>query len=75
MGGEKIYIPQCAAALRRLRDMEIHRQFEQGVREGVSANTLVAELARAYKLSDRRVWEILKLPLFHNQQPDLFLTS
>ncbi|TWC35078.1 Mor transcription activator family protein [Pseudomonas sp. SJZ079] len=62
LGGEKIYIPRCAAALRRLRDLEIHRQFEQAVREGVSANTVVAELARAYGLSDRRVWKVLKAP-------------
>lgn len=58
-----LYIPKCEAAVRRLRDLEINRQFEQGVREGVSANTLVAELARANKLSDRRIWEILKQPL------------
>ncbi|MCY1220865.1 Mor transcription activator family protein [compost metagenome] len=60
LGGDKIYIPQCSAALRRLRDLEIVRQFEQGVREGATANTVVAELARAYKLSDRRIWDILK---------------
>ena len=71
LGGEKIYIPKCDAALRRLRDLEINGQFEQAVREGVSANTVVNELARAYKLSDRRVWDILKQPL---SQPtgDLF---
>lgn len=63
MGGEKIYIPQCTTALRRLRDLEIHRQFEQAVHEGVAANTVVAELARTYKLSDRRIWLILKQPL------------
>jgi Mor family transcriptional regulator len=62
MGGEKIYIPRCSTALRSLRDAEIHRQFEQAVREGVTANTVVAELARAYKLSDRRIWLILKQP-------------
>ncbi|MFI8744506.1 Mor transcription activator family protein [Pseudomonas sp. NPDC077186] len=71
LGGEKIYIPRCAAALRQQRDLEIHRQFEQAVREGVTANTVVAELARAYTLSDRRVWRILKaLPT--NPTPDLF---
>lgn len=63
LGGEKLYIPKCDAALRRLRDLEMNRQFEQAVREGVSANTVVNELARAYKLSDRRVWKILKQPL------------
>ena len=57
-----LYIPKCDAALRRVRDLEINRQYVQGVREGVSANTLVAELARTYKLSDRRIWEILKQP-------------
>lgn len=73
MGGDKIYIPRCAAALRRVRDLEINRQFEQAVREGVTANTVVAELARAYKLSDRRVWIILKQPLSEPvQQPGLF---
>ncbi|MDT4856084.1 Mor transcription activator family protein [compost metagenome] len=63
LGAERIYIPRCAVALRRIRDLEINRQFEQGVREGISANTLVAELARSYRLSDRRVWKILKQPL------------
>ena len=57
-----LYIPKCDAALRRVRDLEINRQYVQGVREGISANTLVAELARTYKLSDRRIWEILKQP-------------
>lgn len=57
-----LYIPKCDAALRRLRDLQINRKFEQGVRERKSANALVAELAREYKLSDRRVWEILKQP-------------
>lgn len=65
MGGDKIYIPRCANALRRLRDLEINRQFVQGVREGISANTLVSELARSNKLSDRRIWIILKSPLTH----------
>lgn len=57
-----MYIPRCDAALRRLRDLEINRQFEQGVREGISSNILVAELARTHELSDRRIWEILKQP-------------
>lgn len=75
VGGNKIYIPKCDAALRRLRDLEIHRQFEQAIREGVSANTVVAELARAFELSDRRVWDILKKPLSDagpTQQSSLF---
>lgn len=57
-----LYIPKCDAALRRVRDLEINAQYIQGCREGVSANTLVAELARTYKLSDRSIWKILKQP-------------
>ncbi|MCM2318083.1 MAG: hypothetical protein NDI93_01995 [Pseudomonas sp.] len=57
-----LYIPKCDVALRRVRDLEINQQFVQGVREGISANTLVAELARTYKLSDRSIWKILKQP-------------
>lgn len=74
LGGEKIYIPKCDTALRRLRDLEMNRQFEQAVREGVSANTVVNELARAYKLSDRRVWGILKQAFGDTSGPqgDLF---
>lgn len=74
VGGSKIYIPRCDAALRRLRDLEIHRQFVQAVREGVSANTVVAELARTYQLSDRRIWIILKqaLPEPYPPSADLF---
>lgn len=74
LGGETIYIPRCDAALRRLRDLEIHRQFEQAVREGVGARVVVAELARTYQLSDRRIWIILDqvLPPPLDSTPDLF---
>ncbi|QIE86164.1 Mor transcription activator family protein [Pseudomonas nitroreducens] len=58
--GNSFYVARCDVALRRLRDLEIHRQFDQAVREGVSTRTVVAELARTYKLSDRRIWIILK---------------
>lgn len=61
-GNVPLYIAKCDAPLRRLRDLEINRQFEQAVRDGVSANAVVTELARSYSLSDRRIWEILKQP-------------
>ncbi|OQR35894.1 hypothetical protein BWR15_06085 [Pseudomonas sp. T] len=72
--GNNIYIPRCAVALRRLRDLEINQQFVQAVREGVTANTVVAELARTNKLSDRQIWNILKQPLQEPGPltPDLF---
>lgn len=59
-GGDQLYIPNCSQALRRARDLEINRRFVEGVRAGHSANVLVSELAREFKLSDRRVWDILK---------------
>ncbi|WP_312929120.1 Mor transcription activator family protein [Stutzerimonas nitrititolerans] len=62
-GNQDLYIAKCDGPLRRLRDLEIHRQFEQAMREGISANTVVNELARNYQLSDRWIWKILKLPL------------
>ncbi|MEE1950993.1 Mor transcription activator family protein [Pseudomonas alcaligenes] len=73
---DTVYIPKCDTALRSLRDIEIHRQFDQAMREGISANTVVAELARTYELSDRHVWRILKV-LPHTSPgagviPDLF---
>lgn len=72
--GNNIYIPRCAVALRRLRDLEINQQFVQAVREGVSANTVVADLARTNRLSDRQIWNILKQPAPppDAHTPDLF---
>lgn len=66
----QLYIPRCDAALRALRDFKINAEFVQGVRQGVSANILVARLARENSLSDRRIWDILKSP--SGLQSDLF---
>lgn len=57
---EELYIPRCHAALLALRNQHIHQRVEQGLRQGYSACALVIDLAREYRLSDRRVWEILK---------------
>ncbi|RUI34564.1 Mor transcription activator family protein [Pseudomonas aeruginosa] len=61
--GEILYLAQCKAAGLQWRNMDIHARFEQGIRKGIPANTLVAELARECQISDRRVWTILKQPL------------
>lgn len=71
-GSVPLYIAKCATPLRRLRDLEINRQFEQAVREGVSSNTVVNELARTYGLSDRRIWKILKQAPASDMTGDLF---
>lgn len=72
-GGEPLYIPNCKDALRRVRDRAIHSRFDALVKDGYSANGAVAELAREHKLSDRRIWEILKtLPESMDVQSTLF---
>lgn len=61
-GGEKLYLPNCARAERAVRDIEIHRAAEAGLANGRSMNTVVDSLAQKYRLSDRRIWGILKKP-------------
>lgn len=58
-GGTDLYIPRCAQALRRARDAEIIAHFDRESKKR-SANAVVAELALKYRLSDRRVWSVLK---------------
>lgn len=72
-GGEPLYIPNCKDALRRVRDRGIHSRFDALVKAGYSANGAVAELAREHKLSDRRIWDILKvLPERQEVQSSMF---
>ena len=59
-GGTNLYIPRCADALRRARDTEIIRHFDVEIRAGRTGTEVVADLALRYRLSDRRVWLILK---------------
>lgn len=63
-GGTNLYIPRCADALRRARDTEIIRHFDAAIRTGRTGTEVVAELALRYRLSDRRIWLILKEPNF-----------
>ncbi|TQV63947.1 MAG: DNA transposition protein [Halothiobacillaceae bacterium] len=72
-GGETLYVPSCKAALRRVRDRAIHTRFDAMVKGGHSANGAVAELALEHKISDRRIWDILKvLPDSQDVQQTLF---
>lgn len=71
-GGIPLYIANCEVALRRLRDLEIVATFD-GLSREIGSNAAVAQLAREYKLSDRRVWEILKnTDTQPDEQLDLF---
>ncbi|HEJ2930291.1 TPA: hypothetical protein SL238_002003 [Pseudomonas aeruginosa] len=60
--GEEIYVARCHKALVRWRDLEIVERFEQGLRDGQTARSLLSDLARQYNLSDRWIWEIVNRP-------------
>lgn len=53
-GGTRLYIAKLADPVRVRRNDEIIRSYEAG--------RSVARLAREYGLSERRIWEILKMP-------------
>ena len=72
-GGGELYVPRCAAALQAARDAAINADFVDQVRTGRSSADVVFSLARRYKLSDRRVWDILKtVPVKPDDQLRLF---
>lgn len=58
-GGDALYVPRCAEALRYLRDRAICEEFDVESRK-VGSNAAVNNLALKYKLTDRWIWEILK---------------
>jgi len=58
-GSTDLYIPRCAEALRRARDTAICREYDRLI-QTMSGNEAVQRLARTHRLSDRRVFDILK---------------
>lgn len=60
--GEKAYIPKCSDALRRLRNIAIHREAEDLLKKGLTMNRAVRKISVTFGVSDRWVWEILKNP-------------
>jgi len=72
-GGVELYIPRCAAALQAARDAAINERYIAETNKGRSSADVVFSLARRYKISDRRVWDILKtLPEKPDEQLRLF---
>lgn len=57
-GGEAVYIPLCAAAMRAARNRVLVDEYDQGGQSGQSA----AALARKYRLSEKTVYGILNRP-------------
>jgi hypothetical protein len=63
--GTKVYIPKCDDAMRKIRNMEISKRFLAG--------EPAAQLALAYRLTERQIWSILKTgETLREEQPDLF---
>lgn len=69
---DEIYLPRCAALLRKLRNIKIHQQFDQDIANGSTARDSVAALARTHRLSDRHVWDILNEYILVPEQHGLF---
>ena len=53
-GGTRLYIPKLCGELRRIRDAQIRAAYDDGER--------VQDIARWFRLSERRVWAILGSP-------------
>ena len=67
-GGTNLYVPRCADELREQRDADINATYVRETGKGVSSAAVVNELARRYRVSDRRIWYILKtVPQPNNQ--------
>jgi hypothetical protein len=58
-GNTRLYVPQCAAALRALRDANIRADYDAVVAELGHNATVNNVLVPKYKLSDRRIEQIL----------------
>ena len=50
-GGTRLYIPMLSGELRRIRDAQIRAACDRGER--------VQDIARRFRLSERRVWAII----------------
>ena len=59
-GGGELYVPRCAKILQEKRDTEINQLFIEACREGKRSTDIVNSLARQYRITDRRIWYILK---------------
>ena len=79
-GKRELYIPKCDNVLRRLRNREIRREFDElTTRKKYPIKPMLAakNLAREWNISERWVWEILNsgedaLPSERAKTPDLF---
>ena len=60
-GGIDLYIPRGARSIQAARDAAINEEATRAIRAGRALTGIVNDLALKYKLTDRRVWDILKI--------------
>lgn len=58
-GGTRLYIPNCKDALRRIRNYNIIKEFEERTSKGESGNSTIFNLVLRYKLADRIILNII----------------
>lgn len=69
-----VYIPKCDDVLRELRNRLIRRSFEELTQQKMpmSARLAVRNLALEFKLTERRIWDIVGSPDWSPKQDSLF---
>lgn len=58
-GGTRLYVPNCKDSLRRVRNINMIREYMDRLAAGESANTVIADMAPRYRLADRNIWDIV----------------
>ncbi|AYC19838.1 hypothetical protein DZA65_02960 [Dickeya dianthicola] len=70
-GGDIVYLPRCAAALRELRNQRFMHDLNKMTESGTSITMAMSRLCPDYGFSDRLAWELVresKNPVTHQQQ-------
>ena len=58
-GGDLLYIPRCAEAMREWRNRKLVERFDELTEQGLSSLMALSQICPEFGLSDRHVWNIL----------------
>lgn len=58
-GGDLLYIPRCAEAMREWRNRKLVERFDELTEQGLSSLMALSQICPDFGLSDRHVWNIL----------------
>ncbi|WP_350312379.1 hypothetical protein OHJ28_13575 [Dickeya fangzhongdai] len=59
-GGDIVYLPRCAAALRELRNQRFMHDLNKMTESGTSITMAMSRLCPEYGFSDRHAWDMIK---------------